>query len=229
MGLNMGKAGQHPLLTSQNPEATVNNMKIRNVRKALALIGLLLLCSNSVLATDIVKLVTMCEGCHGKDGNSTQPDVPVIAGFSHEGFLNTMDVFRENERIAMRFHKPGEPETVMNEIAQGLSDEDVEALANYFSERPFIAARQTADAAQAARGEIIHKQNCEKCHSGNGADPVEDAAILAGQWTIYLRRQFDNILSGKRIVPRSMLRKIKELPAEDIEALLQFYALEGDK
>jgi len=39
-----------------------------------------------------------------------------------------MDVFRVNERIAMHFHKPGEPETVMNEIAQKLSDEDVETL-----------------------------------------------------------------------------------------------------
>ena len=204
-------------------------MKIADANNAFILIGALLLFSNSVFATDVVTLVTMCEGCHGKDGNSTQPDVPIIAGYSYEGFLNTIDVFRENERIAMRFHKPGEPETVMNEIAQGLSDTDAEMLADYFSRRPFIAARQTADAAQAARGEIIHKQNCEKCHSGNGADPVDDAAILAGQWTIYLRRQFDNILSGKRIVPRSMLRRIKKLSAEDIEALVQFYALEGSK
>jgi sulfide dehydrogenase cytochrome subunit len=204
-------------------------MKVLNAKKALTLIGSLLLCSNSVFATDIVELVTMCEDCHGKDGNSTQADVPIIAGFSHEGFLNTMDVFRANERIAMRFHKPGEPETVMNEIAQRLSDEDVEVLADYFSKRPFIAAKQTIDAAQAARGEILHKQKCEKCHSGNGADPVEDAAILAGQWTIYLRRQFDNIISGKRIVPRSMYRKIKKLSAEDVEALLQFYALQGNK
>jgi sulfide dehydrogenase cytochrome subunit len=204
-------------------------MKVLNAKKALTLIGSLLLCSNSVFAADIVELVTMCEDCHGKDGNSTQADVPIIAGFSHEGFLNTMDVFRANERIAMRFHKPGEPETVMNEIAQRLSDEDVEVLADYFSKRPFIAAKQTIDAAQAARGEILHKQKCEKCHSGNGADPVEDAAILAGQWTIYLRRQFDNILSGKRIVPRSMFRKVKKLSAEDIEALLQFYALQGNK
>jgi len=204
-------------------------MKIINASRTLFLIGSLLLCSNSVFATDIVKLVTMCEDCHGKDGNSTEPDVPIIAGFSHEGFINTMDVFRVNERIALRFHKPGEPETVMNEIAQKLSDEDVEALADYFSKRPFIAARQTVDAVQAARGEIIHKQKCEKCHYDNGAHPVEDAAILAGQWTVYLRRQFDNIISGKRIVPRTMLRKIRKLSTEDIDALLHFYALQGSK
>lgn len=185
----------------------------------------LLLCSTSLLASDIVSLVQLCEGCHGKDGNSVQPDVPIIAGFSYEGFFNTMDVFRTNERIAMAFHKPGEPETVMNDIAQGLSDEDVELLADYFSKRPFLPAKQAADKELAARGEILHKQKCERCHSDNGAKPEEDAAILAGQWTPYLRRQFVNIQSGKRMVSRTMLRRIRDLPAEDIEALLNFYAM----
>ena len=49
-------------------------------------------------------------------------------------------------------------------------------------------------------------------------------APLAGQWTLYLRMQFDNILSGKRIVPRRMLNRLKKLKQEDIEALLNFYA-----
>ena len=204
-------------------------MKSKAGLKLLVFISSLLLCSNGIFASDIVSLVKMCEGCHGKDGNSTQPDVPIIAGFSYEGFLNTMDVFRVNERIALAFQRPGEQETVMNDIARTLSDEDVLILADYFSKRPFRAAEQAADEALASRGEILHKQKCERCHSQNGTEPVEDAAILAGQWTPYLRRQFKNILSGKRIIPRSMLRRVRNLPAEDIEALLNFYAMEGSK
>lgn len=178
-------------------------------------------------AEDFVELVQSCEKCHGKDGNSTTPVVPIIAGFSYEGFLNTMDVFREDDRIAAEFHRPGEPETVMNEIAKGLSDEEVHNLADYFSKRPFQPARQTVNAELARRGEVIHKKSCEKCHNDNGAHPVDDAAILAGQWTPYLRRQFENFLSGKRLVPRTMLRRIKKLSEQDIEALLHFYAREG--
>lgn len=178
-------------------------------------------------AGDFVALVQSCEKCHGKDGNSTTPDVPIIAGFSHEGFLNTMDVFREDDRIAVEFHKPGEPETVMNEIAKSLSDEEVQNLADYFSKRPFKPVQQSVDTKLAQRGEVIHKKSCEKCHNENGSEPVDDAAILAGQWTPYLRRQFDNFLSGKRIVPRTMLRRIKKLSKEDIEGLLNFYASEG--
>jgi cytochrome subunit of sulfide dehydrogenase len=179
------------------------------------------------LAGDIVDLVRMCEGCHGQDGLSTQPDVPIIAGFSREGFLNTMDVFRENDRIALAFQRPGEPETVMNDIALQLSNDDVEALADYFSQRPFKAAAQSFDQKRAGRGEILHKRHCDRCHTHNGAEPVEDAAILAGQWTPYLKRQFDNILAGKRVVPRIMYRRIKRLSPADIDALLNFYASQG--
>ncbi len=183
--------------------------------------------NGSVLARDFVELVKYCEGCHGADGVSTTPDIPIIAGFSYEGFLNTMDVFRENDRIAMGYHKPGEPETVMNEIALSLSDEEVEELAKYFSNLRFKPVKQTVNKELAGRGEVIHKRYCEKCHTENGKFPVEDASILAGQWTPYLKRQFDNILSGKRLVPRSMLRRIKKLSSDDIEALLNFYALQG--
>ena len=187
----------------------------------------LLLTSVAVPAGDFVSLVQSCEKCHGKDGNSTTPDVPIIAGFSHEGFLNTMDVFREDDRIAAEFHKPGEPETIMNDIAKALSDEDVQSLADYYSKRKFKPVQQSVDTELARRGEVIHKKSCERCHTDNGALPVEDAAILAGQWTPYLRRQFENVLSGKRLVPRSMLRKIKKLSEQDIEGLLNFYASEG--
>ncbi len=193
---------------------------------SLLLAGLLLQPATG-LAEDFVDLVKRCEGCHGKDGNSAVPVVPSIAGFSYEGFLNTMEVFRENERIALEFQRPGEPETVMNDIARLLDDEQVDALARYFSERPFLPIRQAVDKELASRGEILHKQHCERCHTDNGAHPVEDAAILAGQWSPYLRIQFNNILTGKRIVPRSMLRRVKKLNDKDIESLIHFYASVG--
>lgn len=178
-------------------------------------------------AKNFVDLVKYCESCHGTDGISTTPDVPIIAGFSKEGFLNTMDVFRENDRIAMEYHRPGEPETIMNEIAQSLSDSEVEELAKYYSSLKFKPAEQSTDKELASRGAVVHKRYCERCHSDNGSEPVDDAAILAGQWTPYLRRQFENILTGKRLVPRSMLRRVKKLTEQEIEALLHFYALQG--
>jgi cytochrome subunit of sulfide dehydrogenase len=77
-----------------------------------------------------------------------------------------------NDRIALKFHKPGEPETVMNDIARGLSDEQARNLADYFSQRGFKPPKQSVNTDLARRGEVIHKRLCEKCHTDNGAHPV---------------------------------------------------------
>jgi sulfide dehydrogenase cytochrome subunit len=181
----------------------------------------------TVDATDIARTAEQCAQCHGERGYSVQPDVPVIAGFSPEGFVETMDAFRNGDRVAIEYEVPGSPANMMNEIARELSDTQVEALAVYFAEIPFAARQQTADPALARRGAEVHAKNCERCHSDGGAHPEDDAAILAGQWMPYLRRQFDNIDTGKRNVPRSMLKRYQRLSADDKEALLHFYARAG--
>ena len=56
-----------------------------------------------------------------------------------------------------------------------------------------------------------------------------EVVAVAGQGIICLRRQFNNIISRKRRVSRSMLRRVRDLPKEYIEALLDFYALQGDR
>ena len=195
------------------------------LKLAIALTALVVVGQASAQGLD--KLIASCETCHGKDGYSSTADVPIIAGFSREGFVSTIDAFRQGDRIAMEFHRPGEPETVMNDIAKALADDEVASLAAHFSALRFKPAQQSADAALAKAGAKIHKKWCERCHSENGAYPDEAAAILAGQWTPYLRRQFDNVLSGKRKVPKPMLERVKKLSADDIEALLQFYADAG--
>lgn len=199
----------------------------RSTMLKLAIALAAVVAGGSAVAQGFDELVESCESCHGKDGYSTTADVPIIAGFSREGFVSTIEAFRQGERIAIEFHRPGEPETVMNEIARALADQDVQGLADHFSARAFRPAQQSADPALAKAGAKIHKKWCERCHSENGAYPDEEAAILAGQWTPYLRRQFENFLTGKRKVPKTMLQRIKKLSADDIEALLHFYANAG--
>ena len=194
---------------------------------ALAFGVALSLASGALRAGDFAALVRSCEHCHGTGGISTTPDVPIIAGFSREGFVRTMEAFREGERIALEFREPGEPATAMNQIALALDEVEVQQLAEYFSGRPFIAAAQAVDPELARHGAVIHARLCDKCHTGNGAHPVDDAAILAGQWTPYLRRQFDNVRTDRRVVPQVMQQRIKALKPQHIEALLHFYASVG--
>ena len=191
---------------------------------SLALSAWLMPCA----AADLEELTQRCSRCHGEQGYSEHPDVPVIAGFSYQGFIDTLAAFREGERVAIKYETPGSPAIMMNDIARELSEAEVETLARYYSGIPFIPRRQAFDPALAAEGAKVHDKSCEKCHSKGGSDPQDDAAILAGQWTPYLRRQFGNITDGKRTMPRRMMAKFRKLSDTDKEALLNFYASRVD-
>lgn len=64
-----------------------------------------------------------CAGCHGQTG-AGMGSVPRIAGYGREAFITTWESFRNDER----------PATIMNRIAPGYTDEEVAALADYFSQ-----------------------------------------------------------------------------------------------
>jgi cytochrome subunit of sulfide dehydrogenase len=63
-----------------------------------------------------------CAGCHGQAGDGSGA-VPAIAGKDRAEFLRTWEAFRAGTR----------PATVMTRIAPGYTDEEVAALADYFS------------------------------------------------------------------------------------------------
>lgn len=165
-----------------------------------------------------------CEQCHGKNGNSDKEDVPSIAGFSDVVLIDSMEMYREGERTGAKYKLEGEPETDMNEIAKKLGNENIEALGVFYSQQEFLPRTQKFDASLAEKGAEIHDAKCENCHSEQGGNPDDDAAILAGQWTPYLRTQFTAFMSGEREAPKKMQKKIENLSPEDIEALLNFYA-----
>lgn len=184
-----------------------------------------LLSSFPLAATDGGGLAAdKCERCHGKNGNSDKEDIPSIAGFSDVTIIDSMEMYRSGDRTGTKYQTGDEPETDMNEIAQQLSDEDIEALAVFYSTQEFLPRAQKFDATLAEKGAGIHDSKCENCHSEQGSNPDDDAAILAGQWTPYLRAQFSAFASGEREAPKKMRKKIDKLTAEDIEALLNFYA-----
>jgi cytochrome c553 len=69
---------------------------------------------------------------------------------------------------------------------------------------------------------------CEKCHEDGGRLGEDDAGILAGQWTPYLRWSMDDYISDKREMTKKMRKKVTKLLEEHgdagVEQLLHFYA-----
>ena len=173
---------------------------------------------NAQMATEATMLANACAACHGPNGSSQGPATPSIAGISPDYFIDAMEAFKEDERHT----------TVMNRIAKGYSEEQIEAMAKFFSKQTLIPTTQITNAALVKKGDALHVTHCEKCHEDGGRASDDDAGILAGQKTPYLRYTIDDILNGKRETPTKMLLKLrkihKHMGQEGIEQLLHFYA-----
>ena len=192
---------------------------------SLLLVAAFLPAGFSLAAAEADKLAAdKCERCHGNNGNSEKDDVPSIAGFSEVVIIDAMEMYRSGERTGAKYRSGDEPETDMNEIARQLDDADTEALAVFYSQQEFLPRTQKFDAKLAEQGAEIHDSKCENCHSKQGSNPDDDAAILAGQWTPYLKAQFIAFSSGEREAPKKMKKKLEKLSDGEVEALLNFYA-----
>lgn len=184
---------------------------------------------SSFAGADVMDDVEECDSCHGKDGVSTESDVPTIAGISPFILEEYMYEYREEGRVCRESeYRSGDTDrapTDMCAIAQELSEEEIPEIAEYYGSKEFVPADQEFDAAKAEVGAGIHRRECEKCHSDGGSYADDDASILAGQWMPYLEQVFADYASGDRgMLDENMKEKIDPLDAESIEALIHYYA-----
>lgn len=184
--------------------------------------------ATSSLAADVATLAEQCATCHGKNGVSTEPMIPIIAGYSAKYLSDSLKNFRKKVRSCAEVSIQSGPKkgtkSDMCKVVADLSEADGEALAKHFAAQKFVRARQSFDAGKAQKGVAVYKLRCEKCHENNGSSPDEDNGILAGQWTPYLRDQLANFRSGKRTQDDKMKQRLDKVTKEDEEALLHFFA-----
>ena len=105
-------------------------------RRIIALsVGLML--AGPSAAQDLQELIAECESCHGPGGISTEADVPSLAGKSVAYLREVLDQFYYYERHCRTttYRHGDRPKTPLNmcNVANTLSEEDKQALADYFS------------------------------------------------------------------------------------------------
>ncbi len=197
---------------------------------SFAAIPLTILASDGPEATRAPPAV--CADCHGIDGSSTQPDVPIIGGFSALALEEDLFAFKDRVRPCrtsnFRAGAPDRPPTDMCKLSADLSDDEIVQIAAFYASKAFVPAKQKPDPEKAARGEKIHNElKCVLCHGKGGSDPADDAGILAGQWMGYLKIALIDFRARKRWIPKSMEAKFENLTEQDIEALAHFYGSGG--
>jgi cytochrome c553 len=169
-----------------------------------------------------------CSACHGSDGNSAIPMNPKIAG-QHYGYLvKQLTEFRLASRTG---GKEGRNNAVMNGMSAGLSDQDIDDLAAYFSSQDQKAGETPEDVIEAGqalyRGGNAEKgiTSCISCHgpSGKGMG-LAGFPVISGQHAEYISSQLKMFRSGARANDQNgMMRDIAiKLSDDDIEILAKY-------
>ena len=160
-------------------------------------------------------LAQSCMACHGPMGASVAAPMSIIGGQTMGYITHAMKTFRDGQR----------PSTVMGRLAKGYTDVEIEALAKYLSEKPFVRRDQKIPAAVAEKGRTSYAKACKRCHAENGRDPTEpDYPILAGQWLETMQIAIADITAGRRKVDDKFLAKLQELTPAEVDAVLHFFA-----
>ena len=191
---------------------------------------LVAVCLASTTAADSGEEIAnrLCRDCHGEFGRSESPDIPSIGGFSEFAIIDLLDSYRLGFRKARTITLDDGSENDMQQVVDGLLDEEIEMVAVYYSQQAWHPHPQPFDAELARRGAAIHSRKCGKCHPKGGSVADADHALLAGQWRDYLVRELRNFASGERRMADKMKQKFDTLSESDKDALLELYVSAGN-
>jgi cytochrome c553 len=145
------------------------------------LMGLLaVLCLGTVAHAqeDVTELVTVCVSCHGEDGRPVEADYPIISGQEFYYLYVQLKDYQAGRRA----------NDIMQPIVADLSKEQMQALAQYFSEQSWPTLGFQASHADIAAGRSAASAGqCTQCHLG---DYTGDSRVprVAGQNPGYLER-----------------------------------------
>ncbi len=161
------------------------------------------------------KKAEVCLACHGPDGNSTQPQYPVLAGQTARYIYLQLKDFKEARR--------SEPQ--MDPFIKDLSRQDMFDIAAYFAAQKPRATAFKADPTRAARGKAKADETlCTMCHLG-GFIGQNEIPRVAGQQYEYVIKQMRDFKTGKRTNDAGNMASVsKTLSDQDIEDLGHYLA-----
>ena len=166
-------------------------------------------------AAGLDEQVQVCSGCHGENGKPVDKTIPIIWG-QQTGYLY----------IQLRDFKRGDRKSeIMQPIASAFARDDMLAIADYFSKKPWPdlgqprAPKDVAQRARTADGSI----GCTGCHldhfQGDSTVPR-----LAGQGRDYLARTMADFRTRARGNNPGMSDLMIATATDDLAALAEYLA-----
>jgi cytochrome c553 len=168
-------------------------------------------------AQTVEEKAQICAACHGENGVPQQQPFPIPVIWGQQlGYLF----------FQLRDFKSGARKNEqMTPIAEGLERDDLLALAQYFSNKPWPNLQQPHPAADvAAQAQRVNASVvCTSCHQegfkGDGTQPR-----LAGQGRDYLQKTMTDFRTGARANNPTMTDFMRSITEADSEALAAWLA-----
>ena len=155
-------------------------------------------------AWDTTTLVSnACSKCHGANGISISPIFPNLAGQQKSYIDAQLKLFRVRER------SDPHARAFMWGIAQGLNDDQIAGVAQYFASQPPMRGEGSRNSALAQKGKSIYENGvaergvvaCTICHGPERRGPGRQRISTAGRPASRLSE------APTRVLPRSVARK----------------------
>ena len=161
------------------------------------------------------KKAEACVACHGPNGNSTQPQFPILAGQTARYLYLQLKDFKEGRRKEPR----------MDPFVQNLSREDMFDLAAFFAAEKVRPTPFKPDPVKAERGKKKSEETlCTMCHLG-GFLGQNEIPRVAGQHYEYIVKQLKDFKTLRRTNDAgNMVSVSKTLSDRDIDNLGHYLA-----
>lgn len=161
----------------------------------------------------------LCTACHGIDGNSTNQNIPKLAGQLEDYIVLAVTEFQQGIR----------KDQTMSNLAPLIGDvKNLEDIAAYFSSRPKMQGLGGANNDTSEGAELFTSERCNYCHGDEGKRyaPFQEniPPVIGGQHKPYLMKAMKDIRDGKRPgdIYGLMPQLIGELSDKQIEAIAEY-------
>jgi cytochrome c553 len=176
-----------------------------------------------IVAQGTIRGGVACARCHGFDGASDGSGAfPRLDGQSAHYLAQQLRHFASGAR----------QNALMQPIAKGLNDDEIDAVAQYFASLhavpfpPRPVSEQVRDLGKqvAEVGDLsVRVQACESCHGPNGeGEPISGVPYLGGQYSHYISVQIQMFRQGYR-KSQQMFVPAHNLNEQDIIAVADYF------
>jgi cytochrome c553 len=163
---------------------------------------------------EIAEKIELCATCHGPDGMPVVEGTPIIAGQHMFYLLTQLRDFRAERRL----------NEIMTPMAQELSNDEMKALATYFSEQPWPDYHVKASDEDVARAKSLAVSGqCTQCHLGGMVGDSRNPR-LNNQTVEYLTNTTADFRDDLRKNAPSMAAIVRDWSDADIEAMANYLA-----